>query len=68
MVDNDIYFCYSKRLSYFLRAFISYEDTGLNKNTNTKYYTFKKGERLDNLIKHIMKSSTFYNCKNNNSR
>lgn len=52
MAENDTYFCYSKRLSYFLRSFISYEDTGINKNTNTKYYTFKKSNRLDNLIKH----------------
>lgn len=52
MDNKDIYYCYSKRLSYFLRAFISYEDIGINNNTNTKYYTFKKGDRLDSLIKH----------------
>jgi len=52
MENKNLYYCYSKKLSYFLRAFISYENTGINKNTNTKYYTFLKSERLDNLIKH----------------
>lgn len=52
MENKDLFYCYSKKLSYFLRAFIPYENIGINKNTNTKYYTFLKGDRLDNLIKH----------------
>lgn len=52
MENKDLFYCYSKKLSHFLRAFISYENIGINKNTNTKYYTFLKGDRLDNLIKH----------------
>lgn len=52
MENKNLYYCYSKKLSYFLRAFISYENIGVNKNTNTKYHTFLKSDRLDSLIKH----------------
>jgi len=52
MKDCELFYCYSKRLSHFLRAFIPYKSVGINKNTNSKYYTFEKSERLDNLIKH----------------
>lgn len=38
-------------MQLFLRAMNEkYISTGLNKNTNTKYWTFKKSDRLDSLI------------------
>lgn len=52
MKKKDLFYCYSKRLSHFLRSFIPYENVGINKNTNAKYYTFIKSDRLDTLIKH----------------
>ena len=49
---NDIYYCYSKRLMFFLRAMReSYISVGINKRANTKFWTFKKSDRLDELIK-----------------
>ena len=48
---SDLFYCYSKKLSFFIRAFgIRCENVGLNKNTNTKYYTFIKSDRLDEII------------------
>lgn len=48
---SQVFYCYSNRLSHFIRAFgIHYIEIGLNKNTNTKYYVFEKSERLDNVI------------------
>ena len=48
---SDLFYCYSKKLSFFIRAFgIRYENVGLNKNTNTKYYTFIKSDILDEII------------------
>lgn len=50
-MDKNIFFCYSKRLSYFIRAFnIDHLFIGVNKNTHTRYYAFKKSERLDKII------------------
>lgn len=49
---NEIFYCYSKRMAYFIMAFGErYLFYGRNKNTNTPYYTFNKSERLDNIIK-----------------
>lgn len=49
---NNIFFCYSKRLQFFLRAMKEeYISVGVNQKTNTKYWTFIKSERLDELIK-----------------
>lgn len=52
MGNRKLFYCYSKKLSHFLMAFIPYVTIGINKNTNTKYYTFLKSKRLDNLINH----------------
>lgn len=49
---NDIFYCYSKRMSLFLRSMKEeYIAFGENKKTHVKYWTFYKSERLDNLIK-----------------
>lgn len=48
---NNIFYCYSKRMSLFLRAMKEeYITVGVNQKTNVKYWTFNKSERLDNLI------------------
>lgn len=49
---NNIFYCYSKKLSYFIRAFdISYIDIGIHPITKVKYYMFYKSERLDKIIR-----------------
>ena len=48
---NNIFYCYSKRMRYFLMAMNEkYISFGTNKNTNTHFWTFEKSERLDELI------------------
>ena len=48
---NNIFYCYSKKLSHFIRAFdISYIDIGIHPRTKVKYYMFSKSERLDKII------------------
>lgn len=49
---NNCFYCYSKRMSLFLRSMKeNYLSVGINKNTNIKYWTFQKSKRLDELIK-----------------
>lgn len=48
---TNVYYCYSKRLFYFIKSFgINYISSGINCNTNTHYYVFNKSERLDKVI------------------
>lgn len=48
---NNYFYCYSKRMSLFLRSMKeNYLSVGINKKTNTKYWIFQKSERLDKLI------------------
>lgn len=48
---NDMFYCYSKRLSYFIRAFdINYIFTGVNQNTKVTYQVYPKSEKLDKVI------------------
>lgn len=48
---SDIFYCYSKRLKLFIQSYgINYIDKGLNKNTQTIYWTFNKSENLDKII------------------
>ena len=50
-MENDKFYCYSKRLAYFIRSFnIKYLSVGINKNSNVKYYIFQKSDRLDKII------------------
>lgn len=48
---NNLFFCYSKRMAHFIRAFnIKYDNVRVNQKTNINYYVFKKSERLDKVI------------------
>lgn len=48
---NNNFYCYSKKLSHFIRAFdVSYIDIGVHPTTKVKYYIFPKSERLDRII------------------
>lgn len=48
---NNYFYCYSVKLSCFIRAFgIRYIEYGKNLNTHSKYYVFEKSERLDKII------------------
>lgn len=48
---NDIYFCYSKKLHYFLMGLCeSYISSNINKNTGVRYWTFQKSKDLDEKI------------------
>lgn len=48
---NDKFYCYSNRLSYFIRSFgVKYIEIGINPKTKTRYYLFDKSERLDKII------------------
>jgi len=45
------FYCYSKRLFYFIRSFgIDYLSSGINGNSRNKYYVFEKSQRLDKII------------------
>ena len=51
IIMNDIFYCYSKRMSLFLRSMKEeYIAVGENQKTHVKYWTFYKSERLDSLI------------------
>jgi len=52
IIMNDIFYCYSKKMSLFLRSMKEeYITVDENQKTHTKYWTFYKSERLDSLIK-----------------
>lgn len=51
MENNNYFYCYSKRLMYFLKSMdFSFDDKNVNLNTNTKYWTFKKSDKLDKAL------------------
>ena len=51
MNENNCYYCYSTRLYHFLVSMkFRYMSVGINKNTNKKYWTFDKSEKLDSAI------------------
>lgn len=51
IIMNDIFYCYSKRMSLFLRSMKEeYITVGENQKTHVRYWTFYKSERLDTLI------------------
>lgn len=48
---NDIFYCYSDKLSHFIRAFgIKYIEVGFNAKSGKKYYSFEKSQKLDEII------------------
>ena len=45
---NNKFYCYSAKMSYFIRAFdIRYIEIGFNAKTKTRYHIFEKSEKLD---------------------
>lgn len=52
MSDNDKFYCYSFRLYHYLYAFGEHcISSNVNQKTDKRYWTFKKSERLDQIIK-----------------
>jgi len=50
-MDNKYFYCYSKRLMYFLKAMkFDYIHNKINKNTNVRYWTFEKSIKLDEAL------------------
>lgn len=50
-MKSNYFYSYSKKLTHFIRAFgISYVEIGINPNTNQKYYSFEKSDKLDKVI------------------
>ena len=51
-MENNSYYCYSTRLYHFLVSMkFRYVSTGINTNTNKKYWVYNKSEKLDSAIK-----------------
>ena len=51
LMKNNSYYCYSTRLYHFLVSMkFRYMSTGINKNTNKKYWVYNKSEKLDSAI------------------
>lgn len=58
-MENDIFYCYSKRMNYFLMSMkFRYLSKGINSVSEKEYWTYKKSKKLDlaiqkyNSIKH----------------
>ena len=48
---SNYFYCYSKTLFHFIKAFgINYISIGVHNTTKTKYYIFPKSEKLDKII------------------
>ena len=48
---SEKFYCYSNRLSYFLMSMkFRYVSTGINPNTNKKFWVYEKGKNLDEAI------------------
>lgn len=48
---SQYFYCYSMRMSHFIRAFgVKYLNIGFNAKSKMKYYVFEKSERLDKII------------------
>ena len=50
-MENNYFYCYSKRMNFFLMALkFKYVSVGVNSNTNKKYWVYNKSEKLDSAI------------------
>lgn len=50
-MDNKYFYCYSDRMNFFLRALkFRYVSSGINSNTNKRYWMYEKCENLDSAI------------------
>lgn len=46
-----LFYCYSNRLNYFLLGLkFTFVSTDINKNTNKRFWTYNKSEKLDDAI------------------
>ena len=62
MENKNFFYCYSYRLAYFLKSCgFSYTFKGINANSKSHYYAFKKSLDLDNAIQiwNNLKSNNF---------
>ena len=51
MQDNNIFYCYSFRLAYFIKSQgTDYLFKGKNRRNNLTYYAFQKSHNLDQII------------------
>lgn len=51
MHNNNIFYCYSFKLAYFIKSQgTNYLFKGKNKNNNLTYFAFPKSEGLDRII------------------
>ena len=51
MQDNNIFYCYSFRLAYFIKSQgTDYLFKSKNKQNNLTYYAFQKSQKLDQII------------------
>lgn len=51
MQDNNIFYCYSFRLAYFIKSQgTDYLFKGKNRRNNLTYYAFQKSQNLDQII------------------
>lgn len=51
MQDNNIFYCYSFRLAYFIKSQgIDYLFKSKNRKNNLTYYAFQKSKKLDQII------------------
>ncbi len=48
---NNKFYCYSSKMSHFIRAFdIKYLEVGFNAKSGARYHVFEKSKRLDKVI------------------
>lgn len=50
-MNSGTFYCYSKRMHYFILSFgEKYVSSAVNSNTQKRYWTYNKSERLDKII------------------
>lgn len=50
-MTNNYFYCYSKRMNYFLMALkFTCVSIGINHRTNKKYWVYDKSDKLDSVI------------------
>lgn len=51
MQENNLFYCYSFRLAYFIKSQgMNYINKGKNRNNGLTYYVFNKSKELDEII------------------
>lgn len=50
-MENNIFYCYSNNLHNFLKSMrFNYISSDINRNTNKRYWTYRKSDNLDKAI------------------